>query len=497
VETIRKIRLASRDGKSIRQIAKHMHLSRNTVRKVLRSNKTAFEYERKQTYRPKLGAYIAVLDQWLEIEQDQPRRRSAQLLYEALQGEGYRGGYDQVRRYVKDWREAHRSIIKDAYVPLSFEPGEAYQFDWSHERVMLGGIPTAIKVAHIRLGYSRMFMVIAYLRESQEMVFDAHQRAFHIFGGSCRRGLYDNMKTAVTRILRGKERDFNRRFEQMCSHYLVEPVACNPASGWEKGQVENQVGVIRRRFFTPMRKAKNLATLNEELQRECEAWVKRHRHPQVKENTIWEVFEAERSSLIPFSQSFDGYAERSVRVSSTSLVSYDYNRYSVHCHAVGQVVQLRCYADRLLIWYEGQCIGEHPRHFGRNQMVFDPWHYLPVLQRKPGALRNGAPFKHWQLPHALKRMGERLKKHADWDRQFVAILSSVEQYGLEGVNQACDQAMVSGASSADVVLNILSRQASPPTPEPMDVAAHLQLKQLPQADCARYDSFRPGVQYAT
>jgi len=304
------------------------------------------------------------------------------------------------------------------------------------------------------------------------------------------------MKTAVTRVLKGKERDFNRRFEQMCSHYLIEPVACTPAAGWEKGQVENQVGVIRRRFFTPMRKAKDLATLNEELQRECEAWAKRHPHPQFKEQTIWQVFETERASLIPVTRPFDGYAERSVRVSSTALVSYDCNRYSVQCQAVGKVVQLRCYAERITVWHEGLCIGEHIRNFGRRQMIFDPWHYLPVLQRKPGALRNGAPFKHWDLPRALQRMGERLKKHADWDRQFVAILSNVPQYGLEAVNLACDEALASGATSADVVLNILSRQASPPDPGPITVANHLQLKQPPQADCARYDDFRPGVSHA-
>jgi transposase len=497
VETIRKIRLASRDGKSIRQVAKQLNLSRNTVRKVLRSNQTAFTYERKQSHKPKLGAYIPILEQWLEAEQDKPRRRSAQLLYEALQGEGYRGSYDQVRRFVKHWREAHSTTVKDAYIPLSFDPGEAYQFDWSHEQVILGGVPTTIKVAHVRLCHSRMFRVIAYPRESQEMVLDAHQRAFTTFGGSCRRGLYDNMKTAVIKILKGKERDFNRRFEEMCSHYLVEPVACTPAAGWEKGQVENQVGVIRRRFFTPIRKAKDLDTLNEDLQRDCEAWVKRHPHPQMKDQTVWQVFEAERDALIPLAQPFDGYAERSARVSTTSMVSYDNNRYSVHCRAVGKAVQLRCYADRLSIWHDDECIGEHRRQFGRGQMIFDPWHYLSVLKHKPGALRNGAPFKHWDLPRALQRMGEQLKRHSDWDRQFVAILSCVPQYGLDAVNRACDLALMNRTISADVVLNTLSRQASPPDPEPIDVAEHLQLKLAPQADCARYDRFRKGVTHAS
>jgi len=124
------------------------------------------------------------------------------------------------------------------YVPLSFAPGEAYQFDWSHEVVVLGGVTVVVKVAHVRLCHSRMLFVRAYPRETQEIVFDAHDRAFALFKGTCGRGIYDNMKTAVETIFVGKGRLYNRRFAQMCTHYLVEPVACTPASGWEKGQVE-------------------------------------------------------------------------------------------------------------------------------------------------------------------------------------------------------------------------------------------------------------------
>jgi transposase len=141
--------------------------------------------------------------------------------------------------------------MAEAFVPLSFAPGEAYQFDWSHEVVLINGVTVAVKVAHVRLCHSRMLFVRAYPRETQEMVFDAHNRAFAFFRGACTRGIYDNMKTAVETVFIGKDRQFNRRFLRMCGHYLVEPTACTPASGWEKGQVENQVGVVRERFFTP------------------------------------------------------------------------------------------------------------------------------------------------------------------------------------------------------------------------------------------------------
>ena len=179
---------------------------------------------------------------------------------------------------MKGWREAHSEGVSDVYVPLSFDPGEAFQFDWSYETVVLGGNTTAVKVAQFRLAHSRLFLVVAYLRESQEMLFDAHRRWFEFIGGVTQRALIDNMKTAITTILRGKERDFNRRYEELSSHYLFEPVACTPAAGWEKGQVENQVGTSRRRLFIPRRHTKDLAELNETLSAECVTYAKRHSH---------------------------------------------------------------------------------------------------------------------------------------------------------------------------------------------------------------------------
>ena len=149
------------------------------------------------------------------------------------------------------------------------------------------------------------------------MVFDAHDRAFALFKGTCGRGIYDNMKTAVDAIFVGKQRLYNRRFQQMCSHYLVEPVACTPASGWEKGQVENQVGLVRERFFTPRLRFKTLDELNAWLLDKCIAYAKAHRHPELTEQTIWEVFEAERPKLVPYVGRFDGFHAVPAAVSKT------------------------------------------------------------------------------------------------------------------------------------------------------------------------------------
>jgi len=275
VETIAKIRLAYfQHEKPIKQICRELKVSRKVVRKVIRSGQTEFSYERDVQPRPKIGPFRDDVDRLLSENAKRSRRERLTLvrIYEELRNRGYDGSYDAVRRYAASWKQREEEASASAFVPLSFDPGEAFQFDWSHEIVLLDGVTTTVKVAHVRLCHSRMLYVRAYPRESQEMVFDAHDRAFAFFGGACARGIYDNMKTAVETIFVGKDRAFNRRFSQMCGHYLVEPTACTPASGWEKGQVENQVGVARRRIFTPRLRFKSYSELNAWLEDRCIEW---------------------------------------------------------------------------------------------------------------------------------------------------------------------------------------------------------------------------------
>ena len=200
------------------------------------------------------------------------------------------------------------------------------------------------------------------------MVFDAHDRAFAFFRGACRRGIYDNMKTAVETVFVGKDRQYNRRFLQMCSHHLVEPVACTPAAGWEKGQVENQVGLVRERFFTPRLRVKSYDELNAWLVDKCVVWAKAHAHPEQSGRTIWEVFEEERPKLIPYGGRFDGFHALPASVSKTCLVRFDNNRYSVNASAVGRPVDIHAYADRIVIRQDGRVVAEHPRAFGRGKI---------------------------------------------------------------------------------------------------------------------------------
>jgi transposase len=501
VETIRKVRLAHHhEGLSIREISRKFHLSRNTVRKLLRNDIVDQQYVRTVQPLRKLGSLEDRLKALLDEDSSKPvrHRRTAQILFEQLQREGFEGGYDSVRRYVKGWKARSGQGIVNAFIPLTFAPGEAFQFDWSYERIELGGANVEIKVAHFRLCYSRMPFCVAYTRETLEMVLDGHVQAFEFFGGCCKRGIYDNLKTVVTKVLMGKDRIFNRRFQNLASHYLFEPVACTPASGWEKGQVENQVNLARQRFFNQRRKFADLSELNSWLREQCLQYAAGHKHPEQKEQTIAAVFDQERHHLPTVPTLFDAYLEHQLRVSPLSLISFDRNRYSVNARAVGKIVSLRAYADRVLMVRDGEVVGFHRRHLGRDKVIYDPLHYLEVLKRKPGALRNGAPFKDWVLPEPIAEVRALLEQRPDGDRQFVNILSAISSYGSDAVSDACATALAAQTVSKEIILNQLSRNTEEPQPQNMEPAPHLPtITVVPLVDCSRYDLLLKGGAYGT
>jgi transposase len=492
VETIGKIRRWHRiDKLSISQIARRLGASRNTVKKYLKSNVVTPKYGPRPKRFPVMGPWVARLLELLSEDARKPlrERRNGQRLYDTLVEEGFVGSYPTLQRAVRTWKVERERGSGQVFIPLVFAPGEAYQFDWSYETVELGGQVQQVKVAHLRLAHSRVFLAVAYLREAQEMVFDAHWRAFRLWGGVPRRGIYDNLKTAVDLIFVGKERQYNRRFLQMTSHYLIEPVACTPAAGWEKGQVENQVGHVREQVFTPRLKCANLNELNAVLERRCIEIAQRLAHPEQRERTRWAVYEAEeRAALLPLPAPYDGFAERECRVSSTALVHYDRNRYSVDCRWASKTVSVRAYADRMVMVADGQIVAEHGRSFERDRTFFDPWHYVPALMTKPGALRNGAPFKDWPLPAAILELRDRSLKKPGGDRQFVTVLNAIRSDGLEAVTVACELALEARTPTADYVLNALNRLKPQPTIAPAATPASLRLKEEPRADVGRYDT---------
>ncbi|OWQ98201.1 IS21 family transposase [Sphingopyxis witflariensis] len=495
LETVVRIRREYAGGKAIKAIARDLHVSRKVIRKAIRAPEGAFDYQRKVQPLPRIGPFQARLDTLLEENELRGRRERLRMtrIHDLLVREGFEGSYDAVRRYAARWKIERRKDAGDgvtAFIPLMFRPGEAYQFDWSHEDVEIAGAPMRVKVAHMRLCASRGVYVRAYPRESQEMLFDAHARGFAFFGGVPGRGIYDNMKTAVTSVFTGKERVFNRRFLIMTDHYMVEPTACSPAAGWEKGQVENQVQTIRGRFFQPRLRFASLEELNGWLEAECRRWAERQAHPEQGELTVAQVLEIERSALQPMLGPFDGFNESEHAVTGTCLISFDRNRYSVLSTVARRTVQVRAYADRIVVRCGEEVVAEHPRYFGRNRTIYDPWHYLPVLARKPGALRNGAPFQDWDLPPALARLRRKLGHGDDADRRFVRVLSAVLTDGLEPVEAAVREALATGTASDDLILNILARRREPPRPLTIITSEDSALRHPPIADCARYDQLR-------
>ena len=293
----------------------------------------------------KLGDWLEVLTAILEKESSLPRqeRRSTQRLFEELRGHGYDGAHDSVHRFVK---AAGATIVPGfrahAYVPMSFAPGEAYQFDWSHETITLQGLPLTIKAAHMKLSHSRMPFVQVYFRKDPGTGVRRPRQGVPVLQRGVPARYLRQHEDGGGSDLRRQGASSSRRFLRMCSHHLIEPVACTPASRWEKGQVENQVGNLRDQMFRPKPRVKSLAELNAWLVDQCIAYAQRIKHPEFKERTIWEVFQEERANLVELRGPFDGFVEKAVRATTTCLIMADHNRYhSVDARAAGRMVLVR------------------------------------------------------------------------------------------------------------------------------------------------------------
>jgi len=481
-------RMYYREGVSISEIVRRTSLSRNTVRKWLKQADGGPRYRRVQKT-SKLGAFEAQLCQALAADAHRrPReRRTALKLLEELRAAGYRGGYSQLTAYIRRWR-SQGSTGKTAYVPLTFALGEAFQFDWSEESLLLGGIPRKVQLAHVKLCASRAFFLVAYPTQRHEMLFDAHHRAFEAFGGVPRRGIYDNMKTAVDRVGRGKGLVVNTRFHAMCAHYLIEADFCNVASGWEKGVVEKNVQDSRRRVWqaAAQQRFSDFAELNAWLAGRCRQLWGELAHPEYRQVSVAEALEHEAGYLMPVPAAFDGYSETLSRVSSTCLISVERNRYSVPCEHVGQMVSVRLYPQRLVVVSVESVIAEHARSHERDQVIYDWQHYIPLVERKPGALRNGAPFA--QMPAAFRQLHKALSRREGGERVMARVLSAVPVNGLEAVVVAVELVLESGNLSAEHVMNVLGRLR--PDAPVRKVETALALKEAPRADPARYDRLR-------
>ena len=484
-----------RDQVPIREITRRTGLFRNTVRKYLANKVVEPRYPHRKTP-SKLDDYAAKLTAWLKTEASKGRKqkRCIKQLHRDLVQLGFTGSYDRVVAFAKRWRQEQQELARTAgrgtFIPLTFAPGDAFQFDWSEDWAVIAGERTKLQIAQFKLSHSRAFFLRAYPLQTHEMLFDAHNHAFATFGGVPSRGIYDNMKTAVDKVRRGKQRDINIRFTAMVSHYLFNAEFCNPASGWEKGQIEKNVQDSRHRIWNRLPAFNSLTELNDWLHSKCLSLWDELAHPEQPGRSIADVYAEERSFLMALSCPFDGFVEHTKRVSPTCLVTFERNRYSVPASYANRPISLRVYADRLVLVAEAQIIAEHARLILRNpgigRTLYDWRHYLSVLQRKPGALRNGAPFT--ELPDSFKRLQAVLLKRPGGDREMVEILALILQHEESSVLAAVELALESGVPSKQNVLNLLKRLIEPAPPAPVDTPLALAVE--PQANVSRYDQLR-------
>ena len=297
---------------SVRGAARRLGLSRTTAGKRLAMpDRIEPRYPRRAARPGKIDGFGEQLRLWLKADlyRSKRDRRDVKAMFEAIRAMGYSGSLSSVHRFCRKWRDEQANEPRGAgFVPLSFEPGEAFQFDWSCEYAIVGGLRRRLEVAHMKLAASRAFGRAAYYSQAHEMLSDAHARCFALLGGVARRGIYDNMKTAVDKVLTGRQRSVNARFEAMTGHYLFEAEFCNRAAGWEKGIVEKNVQDRRRNVWREAaeRRWKDLDGLNAWLEQACvEAWPAIH-HPQWRHLTVADVLQEERLRLLPAPAAFDG-----------------------------------------------------------------------------------------------------------------------------------------------------------------------------------------------
>ncbi len=483
-----------------REIARRTGLARSTIDRWLDQRPDVLEpkYPGRRV-ETKLDAYAETLSGWLKSNQHRGKRdrRTAHSMYQELTAMGYRGGYGRVAAYVRRFRQELSSQGSGrAFVPLKFQLGEAFQFDWSTEYAFVGGLRRRLDLAHTKLCASRAFWLTAYPTQTHEMLFDAHARAFAALGGIPTRGIYDNMKTAVDKVGRGKARTINARFEAMASHYLFEPEFCNVASGWEKGIVEKNVLDRRRQIWREAMETRwtDLESLNEWLGKQCRMVWTETKHPEWPEMTVAELLQDELPKLMPCPKPFDGYVEHPARVSSTGLIHLERNRYSVPTEHAHRIVSVRVYPATIDIVVDDVKVASHVRSFERDQTFYDWRHYIDLVVQKPGALRNGAPFN--AMPEPLRLLQHQLIHRPGGDRVMAQVLAAVPVHGLDSILAATEAALAVGKPSAEHVLYLLAQLKDQAQPRPPMVETALTLTEEPKADVDRYDQLRltPAIQ---
>ena len=480
-----------KENLSIRKIAKLVAVSRNTVTKIVNAQ-DLIEIGKYHATKPKpapvIGPVVNLIDAWLEGDKKvKPKQRhTAHRIWRRLVEEyNFTGGESTVRCYVR----AKKQKPKDTFLLLEFAPGEAAQVDWGEADVILNGIETRVMLFCYHLSHAGISFIMGFPHSRQEALFEGHIEAFRNLGGVPDRIIYDNMKTAVKNILAGKERTEQDAFIHFRNHYLFQADFCNPASGWEKGKVENLVGTSRRNFLVPLPEVKDFAELNALLWQRCQQEA---RKPKGQTKTsAWDLWQEEKTQLQPLpAHPFACCQKRRVTINSYSLVEFETNHYSVPvCYGPKEAL-IRAFVHRIEIYAANtqELLAIHPRCYDRGQesLVLD--HYLELLARKPGGLVNAKVVR--QMPPVWRELLVQMKARLHrGDKEFIRTLLLLRSYSPELKEQAAREAVKRGLFVAETIHD-WARKAENRTRgvlEAVHLPANLSAPPILVPDMARYD----------
>jgi transposase len=474
------------DKMSEREAAKEFGLARETVRKMLRYAVPPGYRRQQPARRPKLDAWIGTIDQILEEDKarGKKQRHTAKRIFERLRDEhSYTGGYTIVKDYVRLRKLSQREM----FVPLEHPPGDA-QADFGEAMAVIGGVERKAHYLTVDLPQSDDCFVMAFPAETTEAFLEGHSHAFAYFGGVPRTILYDNTKLAVARILGDGTRMKTRAFTELQSHYLFAEKFGRPGKGNDKGKVEGLVGYARRNFMVPVPRYATWEKFNAHLL--VQSQKRRERKLRGHQQTIGERFEKDQEKFLPLPAApYEACDKRSTRVTSMALVRYRTNDYSVPVEWGHREVLVKGFVHEVVICAASEVIARHPRSYEREDMIFDPLHYLALLEQKPNALDQAAPLAGWVLPEGfpqLRRLMEvRLGKKGK--REYVQTLRLLETFPLPEVARAIDDALRTGTISFDAVKHLLlCRIEQRPARLDLENYPHLPTAQVATTTAADY-----------
>jgi len=474
-----------REGVSKRQILRETGIHWKTLEKILAHSAPPGYRLGGPRPRPKIGPFLDRVGQIIEEDRERPKkqRHTAKRVFERLKEEGYSGGYTQVKEAVREVRRMKREV----FVPLTHRPGEA-QADFGFALVKEAGELRKVAFFVMALPYSGAVFVQVFERLCTEVWWEAHVRAFEFFEGVPWRITYDNDRALVAQILGAHTRRLTRGFLQLKSHYLFDTHFCRVRRANEKGVVESMVKYARLNFLVPVPAVRDLAELNAHLIERCLQDLG-HRQ-RGKGATKGALLKDDQAAFLPLPSSrFDACRKVSTTASSLSLVRFDTNDYSVPVRYAHRPVVVKCFTDRVVICRDDKAVAEHVRLWGREGVSFDPVHYLPLLERKPGALDHARPLEGWALPECFGVLRRRLEaeREGEGTREYIRVLQLLEKHGVAALRRAVDKGLEVNALTRDAIAQFLRpREDWRQTTFRLDGREHLRHVRVRQADISQY-----------